>query len=82
MKTFWELLNEVSPPGFTGTVRAMLLHHPETFGDGGLNAYAVAWSMYKKGNKSHYKDQKSSKKGKPKKKKDKKSFKEWIELNK
>ena len=43
-----ENLDEVSPPGFSGTVKAMKDRHPEID-----NPYALAWSMYKKGDKPH-----------------------------
>lgn len=62
-----ENFNEVSPPGFSGTVKAMLLRHPEID-----NPYALAWSMYKKGDKPHYKpmpDDSTKSKSTPKKKK-------------
>jgi len=60
-------INEVSPPGWHGTVRAMKTHkEPKKDID---NPYALAWHMKKKGDKPHYKDQPTSKKGKPKKKK-------------
>ncbi len=75
------MLNEVSPDkNWAGSIRAMLLHHPDKFGKGKgkINAYALAWSEKKKGNKSHYKAQKSSKKGTPHKKG---GFKEWLAIN-
>jgi hypothetical protein len=43
-------LAEVSPPGFSGTTKAMKDRHPEID-----NPYALAWSMYKKGAKPHKK---------------------------
>lgn len=73
IKTFREyvehrMLSEASPPGWAGTIRAMLLHHPDKFGPGKLNPYAIAWA--KKGKaEPHYEDQESSLKGRPKKKK-------------
>jgi hypothetical protein len=51
-----ESLDEVSPPGFSGTVKAMKKRHPEID-----NPWALAWSMYKKGAKPHKKPEK----GKP-----------------
>jgi hypothetical protein len=80
-------LNEKSPEGWTGTVRAMKLHHPEI-----KNPYALAHSMKNKGDEAHYKDQESSKEGTPHKKEkfkdeDKKewtfmfpTWQEWVEL--
>lgn len=61
--------NETSPKGWTGTVRAMLTHHPELNQDDEKNPYALANWMKKKGYKPHYKDQESSLEGKPEKKK-------------
>lgn len=61
-------LNEVSPPGFEGTVRAMKKHPELSKGktkDGkDKNPYALAWHLKKKGAKAHYKD----KSGEPEKK--------------
>jgi len=45
-------LGEVSPPGWSGTVKAMKKHKDIT------NPYALAWSMKNKGAKPHYKDMK------------------------
>ena len=42
-------LQEVSPPGFKGTVKAMKKHKEID------NPYALAWHMKKKGAKSNYK---------------------------
>ena len=53
-----EVLNEVSPPGFKGTVKAMKKHKEID------NPFALAWHMKNKGDKPHYKD----KDGKPEKK--------------
>ena len=90
MKSIHDWFNEVSPPGFSGTVAAMLQKHPEI-----ENPWALAWHQKNKGNKSHYKEQpkkdsQSDKKpekkekykdedkdDKPKKKKGKK-FSEWA----
>lgn len=41
--------NEVSPPGWSGTVKAMKKHKEID------NPFALAWSMKKKGDKAHYK---------------------------
>ena len=49
MKSFNEYLNEVSPPGFKGTVKAMKKHKEID------NPYALAWYMKNKGDRSHYK---------------------------
>lgn len=49
-------LAEDSPPGWKGTVKAMKKHKDID------NPYALAWSMKKKGYKSHYKDDDSGKK--------------------
>lgn len=43
-----QTVNEVSPPGWSGTVKAMK-KHPEID-----NPWALAWSMKKKGAKPHY----------------------------
>ena len=53
-----ESLQEVSPPGWKGTVKAMKKHKEID------NPWALAWHMKNKGNKPHYKDQE----GKPEKK--------------
>ena len=42
-----EDIQEVSPPGFEGTVKAMKKHKEID------NPYALAWSMKNKGYKSH-----------------------------
>jgi len=42
-----EQVDEVSPPGFKGTVKGMKKHKEID------NPFALAWSMYKKGYKSH-----------------------------
>ena len=56
-------IDEKSPPGWEGTVRAMK-KHPEINQDTkDKNIYALAWHMKNKGNKPHYKD----KGGKPEK---------------
>ena len=49
-----QVLNEVSPPGWAGTVKAMKKHKDID------NPYALAWSMKKKEAKPHYKDEESS----------------------
>ena len=49
-------IDEKSPPGWEGTVRAMK-KHPEINQDTkDKNIYALAWHMKNKGNKPHYKD--------------------------
>lgn len=66
MKSFSEWLNEVSPPGWSGTVKAMKKHKKEI-----SNPFALAWHMKKKGAKPHYKPEKddsTKSKGKPEKK--------------
>jgi hypothetical protein len=70
-KLIKEVLQEVSPPGFHGTVRAMKTKHPEKFGPkaGTKNPYALAWAMKNKGFEPHYKEQETSMKGKPELKK-------------
>jgi len=52
-------VNEVSPPGWAGSVKAMKKHKDID------NPFALAWSMKNKGDTAHYKDKK---KGKPEKK--------------
>jgi len=42
-------LTEKAPPGWSGTVKAMKRHMPTE------KAFALAWDMYKKGAKPHYK---------------------------
>jgi hypothetical protein len=42
--------HEVSPPGFSGTVKAMKKHKKEID-----NPFALTWHMKKKGDKPHYK---------------------------
>lgn len=63
---FWEfdqkIMKEVSPPGWSGTVAAMLQKHPEID-----NPWALSWSMKKKGAKSHYKEQPGKESQNPKK---------------
>jgi len=51
-----ESLEEKAPPGFEGTVKAM-----KAKGMPKEKAFALAWSMYNKGNKSHRKDDGSPK---------------------
>jgi hypothetical protein len=72
-------INEESPKGWRGTIRAMLTHHSEKFSKAACDddydgdkmcPYAIAHSMKDKGAKAHYKNQKSSLKGTPKKKKE------------
>lgn len=65
-RTNLRTLSEVAPPGFKGTVRAMKAHgHTGKGKDKIDNPYALAWHMKNKGDKPHYKDQKTSKRGKP-----------------
>lgn len=52
-------LTEVSPPGWSGTVKAMK-KHPEI-----EEPYSLAWSMHKKGAKPHKKPEKGKPKYKP-----------------
>lgn len=64
---FWEfdqkIMKEVSPPGWSGTVAAMLQKHPEID-----NPWALSWYMKnKKGAKSHYKEQPGKESQNPKK---------------
>lgn len=54
-----EYLDEVSPPGWEGSVKAMKKHKDID------NPWALAWSMKNKGAKAHYK---ATKKGEPEKK--------------
>lgn len=81
-------LFEKSPPGWSGTVKAMKKHKGEI-----SNPWALSWWMKKKGAKAHYKpepgdtskskkepEKKSEYKDEDKKKKKKhKSFKEFVE---
>ena len=76
-------LDEKSPPGWSGSVAAMLQHHPElskgkTKDGKKKNPWALAWHLKNKGAKSHYKKQPeddSQSKAKPAKKK---KYKEWL----
>lgn len=86
------IFNEESPPGFKGTVEAMKQKHGDKFDSkaksrtksgkkkkkGKMNPFAIAWSMYKKGNESHYKN----KRGTPEKKDESldMSFSKWLTL--
>ncbi len=47
-----EIINEKSPPGWSGTVKAMKKHKKEID-----NPFALAWYMKKKGDKPHYKQE-------------------------
>jgi hypothetical protein len=77
-------INEVSPPGWSGSVKAMKKHKKDID-----NPYALAWHMKKKGDKPHYKPEEDSKKEPKKKEKYKnessfESFEEFLarkELN-
>ena len=44
-------IQEVSPPGWSGTVKRMKKHKEIT------NPFALAWSMKKKGHQPHYKEE-------------------------
>ena len=50
--TFPKKMEEKSPPGWSGTVKAMKKHKDID------NPFALAWSMKKKGDKPHYKPEK------------------------
>ena len=50
-----EIINEVSPPGWGGTVKAMKKHKKDID-----NPWALAWHMKGKGDKPHYKDEEGS----------------------
>jgi hypothetical protein len=65
-------LDEKSPPGWSGTVKAMKKHKEID------NPFALAWHMKNKGDEAHYKPEpKDSSKSKKKPEK-KKKFKEWL----
>lgn len=49
MKTFLQYVTEIAPPGFEGTVKAMIKNHPEI-----ENPWRLAWYEKNKGFKSHY----------------------------
>jgi len=81
-------INEVSPPGWSGTTKAMKKHKDKID-----NPWALSWWMKNRGSKAHYKPEpgdtsKSSKepekkekyKDEDKKKKKHKSFKEFLEI--
>ena len=51
-----EQKNEVAPPGWSGTVKAMKKHKDID------NPFALAWYMKKKGDKPHYPEEKGKKK--------------------
>lgn len=81
-------IDEKSPPGWSGTVKAMKNKHKDKID----NPYALAWSMKNKGEKAHYKrlkDDDTTKKVTPEKKekykneekpkKKHKKFREWLE---
>lgn len=51
------ILTEKSPPGWAGTIKAMKRHMPDA------KAFALAWDMYKKGAKPHYKSEPTSTSG-------------------
>lgn len=49
-----EVLGESAPPGWKGTVKAMKRDQAKGKMPKGLNPFALAWSMHKKGAKPHY----------------------------
>jgi hypothetical protein len=51
LRHFRQRLNEVSPPGFKGTVKAMKKRHSDEID----NPWALSWWMKKRGYKSHKK---------------------------
>jgi hypothetical protein len=61
MKSFIQYLNEVSPPGFEGTVKAMKKQKELDKGKK-KNPWALAWWMKNKGYKSHKNSDGSDKK--------------------
>jgi hypothetical protein len=78
-----EIINEKSPPGWSGTVKAMKKHKKEID-----NPFALAWYMKKKGDKPHYKPEpkdssKSNKKPEKKEKykdEDKKKMESFVDF--
>ena len=66
-------LQEKSPPGWRGSVKAMKKHKNID------NPFALAWHMKKKGDTAHYKDKKKGKPEKKKRFKEHKSFAEFLE---
>ena len=74
-----ENMNEVAPPGSSGSVRAMITKHGDKFdpkakGKGKkMNPYAIAWAQHNKGAEWHYKEKKDkdTTKGKAPEKKEK-----------
>jgi hypothetical protein len=62
-----EKMNEVAPPGWSGTVKAMKKHKEID------NPFALAWYMKKKGDKPHHPPEKEAK-GEKKKKHKMESF--------
>jgi len=73
-------INEVAPPGSSGSVRAMIKKHGDKFDpegkDGKLNPYAIAWAQHKKGAEWHYKEKKDKDTTKGKVPEKKKKFKD------
>lgn len=73
-----ESIQEVAPPGWSGTVKAMKKHKSLTSGktkDGKeKNVFALAWHMKNQGDEAHYKPL-TNEKQKPKKKK---KYSEWL----
>jgi len=71
--------SEVSPPGWSGTVAAMLQKHPELPRTKEKNPWALAHWMKNKGYKPHYKEQPGKESKHPKKPIKKKKYREWLE---
>ena len=44
-----QIISEVSPPGWEGSILAMKAHHPEI-----KNPWRLAWYLKNQGDKSHY----------------------------
>ena len=72
-------LLEVSPPGWSGTVKKMLSKHSDKFGTGPgqLNPYAIAWSKHGKGQHAHKKPVKYKEKEWSKRRKAHPDRKDW-----
>lgn len=66
-----EWTNEVAPPGWSGTIKAMLRKHPDKFKRGAkaykpgkkrkMNPYEIAWAGFRKGYIPHYKPDRKAK---------------------
>lgn len=65
-------INEVAPPKWSGTVKAMKKHKEID------NPYALSWYMKNKGDKAHYKPMPKDSTKSPGEPKKKKGFKEWL----